>query len=129
MVVDGDMDILPSHPSAVALAGAVAGDAMADPVEAAELLDVDVDHLAGFVALVTAYRLDRFDCADPIEATPLEDAADGGRRDAQRGGDLLPVRRARRSTSTCSTIVCGVGLRSRCGLELRSTRPARPSRR
>ena len=34
-------------PRAVALAGAVAGDAVADPVEAAELLDVDVDELAG----------------------------------------------------------------------------------
>ena len=46
-VVDADMDELPADAAAVALAGAVAGDAMADPVETAELFDIDVDHLAG----------------------------------------------------------------------------------
>ena len=39
-VVDRDMDELPADAAAVALAGAVAGDAMANPVEAAELLDM-----------------------------------------------------------------------------------------
>src|SRR3954469_2726235 len=41
----------------VALASAVAGDALADPMEAAELLDVEVDQRAGVLAL-----------ADPMEA-------------------------------------------------------------
>jgi hypothetical protein len=34
------------------LPGAIAGDAVADLVEAAELLDVDVDELAGVLAFV-----------------------------------------------------------------------------
>jgi len=38
----------------VALPPAVAGDAVADLVEAAELLDVDVDELAGVLAFVAA---------------------------------------------------------------------------
>ncbi len=38
---------LPADAASVAVAGAVAGDAMARAVEAAELLDVDVDELAG----------------------------------------------------------------------------------
>ena len=46
-------------PRALALAGAIAGDAVADALEAAELLDVDVDQLAGMLALVAAHRLGR----------------------------------------------------------------------
>ena len=51
-VVDADMDELPADAAAVALAGAIAGDAMANAVEVAELFDVDMDHLAGCFALV-----------------------------------------------------------------------------
>lgn len=56
VIVDGDMDELPAHAPAVALSLAVAGDAVADAVEAAKLLDVDMDHLAGFGPLVAAHR-------------------------------------------------------------------------
>ena len=55
-------------PRLLALASAVAGDAMADAFEAAELLDVDVDQLAGMLALVTAHRLGRLQGGEPIEA-------------------------------------------------------------
>jgi hypothetical protein len=51
-VVDADLHILPARPLAtgarVALAGSIAGDAMADPVELTELFDVDVNQLTGF---------------------------------------------------------------------------------
>jgi hypothetical protein len=40
------MQILPTDPSRVALAGPIAGDPVTDPVEPAELLDVDMDDLA-----------------------------------------------------------------------------------
>ena len=89
MVVDGDVDGLPANASAVALPLAVAGDAVADPVEATELLDVDVDHLARLVTLVAAHRHGWIKGIDPIQAQPLEDAADGGRRDRQFGSNLL----------------------------------------
>ena len=45
--------------TAVALASAIAGDAMADLVELAELFDVDVDQLAGLLALIASHRLGR----------------------------------------------------------------------
>src|SRR5258707_2861730 len=83
------MEELPSDAAAVALALAVAGDAMADLVEFAELFDVDVDHLAGLLALVAARRLGRFQGAQLVEAQALEHAADGGGRDADGDGDLL----------------------------------------
>lgn len=41
MVVDGQMDVFPADAAAVALAGAIAGDAVAGSVEFAEFLDVD----------------------------------------------------------------------------------------
>jgi hypothetical protein len=46
MVVDRQVQILPADPSRIALASAIAGDPVADLVEFAELLDVDVDNLA-----------------------------------------------------------------------------------
>ncbi len=59
-------------------------------IEAAELLDVDVDQLAGPLALVAPDRLGRLQGLDPVEAQSLEDAANGGRRDCRsRLGDLL----------------------------------------
>jgi len=60
MIVDGDMDEFPADTSAVALAFAVAGDAMTDFVETAELFDVDMDHLARLGPLVAADPVGRF---------------------------------------------------------------------
>lgn len=79
MIVDGDMDELPTYAPAVALAIAVPGDAVTDPVEAAELFDVDVDHLAGPGPLVATHRRNRLKGADPVETQTLKDAAYGGR--------------------------------------------------
>ena len=69
------MHELPAGPCAAAawtaLPGAVVRDAVADPVEAAELLDVEVDQLAGVVALVAADRLGRLQSGEAIEAKRL----------------------------------------------------------
>ena len=59
-VVDADVDELPAGAARAALP-AIAGDAVADALEAAELLDVDVDQLAGLLALVAAHRLGRLE--------------------------------------------------------------------
>jgi hypothetical protein len=66
-----------------------AGDAVADRVEPAELLDVDVDHLAGTVAFVSPGRLGRLECRQPVEAQAPKDAADRCRGKTQLVGDLL----------------------------------------
>lgn len=58
MVVDGDMDDLPagcgSVSALIALLSPVTGDAVADPIEFAQLFDVDMDHLAGAFAFIPA---------------------------------------------------------------------------
>ena len=91
-VVNADVDELPAEPFAarpsVALTPAVAGDAVSDLLEAAELLDVEMDHLAGMGALVTAHRLGRLERFQRVEAQAAQDAADRGRRDADFSGDL-----------------------------------------
>src|SRR5215207_9676739 len=68
---------------------AVAGDAVAEALEAAKLLDVEVDELARLLALVAADPLGRLERLEAVEAEPPEDAADRGRRDPGFGRDLL----------------------------------------
>jgi hypothetical protein len=77
-IVDGDMDELPSGLSIAPLLAAHSPDPMTGSAESAELFDVDVDQLAGPLALVSARRLCRLEGAQAIEAQTLEDAADGG---------------------------------------------------
>lgn len=89
MVVDRQMDILPTDPPGVALAGPVTGDPVTDPIEFAQLLDVDVDDLAWGGSFIPADRLGRLQRRKPIEAEAPENAADGRRRNADLGGDLL----------------------------------------
>src|SRR3954466_14746282 len=87
-VIEGDMDELPAGAAGPALP-AVGGDTVALTLEAAELLDVDVDELARLRALVAANRLGRLERRETVEAKPLEDAADGGGRDPGLNRDLL----------------------------------------
>src|ERR1700730_14354942 len=87
--LDREMQILPADPAAVALAGTVAGDAVTSALEAAELLDVDVDDLAGVFAFIATDRLGRLQGLQGVEPQAPQDAADGGWRDTELGGDLL----------------------------------------
>ena len=80
-VVDADMDKLPAVSLAfralVGLSGPIARDAMADPLEAAEFLDVEVDHVARGFMFVTSSRLWRIEIAGAGEPCGAQDAADG----------------------------------------------------
>src|ERR1700750_1045973 len=88
-VVDADMDELPADAACIALTGSVAGDAMADLVELAELLDVDVDQFAGAVPFVSAGWFGRLQRTQLVEAQALQYTAHRGRRDGDLGGDRL----------------------------------------
>jgi hypothetical protein len=87
-VVDADVDELPARAAGFPLPS-VAGDAVTDGLEAAELVDVEVDQLARLLPLVAAHRLGRLEGAEPAEAQALQDAAHGGRRDAELESDRL----------------------------------------
>lgn len=75
-VVDTDMYELQADATTVGPAGAVTGDAVADAIEPAELLDTDVDELAGMLALVAADRLGGLQVAHPADPQTLQDPAD-----------------------------------------------------
>lgn len=75
-----------------------------------------MDHLAGMLALVPVDRFGRLDIAQPRQPAPLENPADGGRRDADLMGD------AAATTRSSTTQQWPVAYR-----EERSAMPARPS--
>ena len=66
-----------------------AGDAVADTLDSAELLDIDVDQFARPLPLVAPHRLGRLQVTQPAEPQAAQDAADGGGRDAELRGDRL----------------------------------------
>ena len=73
---------------------------MADLGEAAELLDVDVDELAGVLAFVAPHWLGRLEVPEAAQAGALEDAADRSGRDPGALAMCWPRRRRRRSAIT-----------------------------
>ena len=80
------------------LAAPVAGDAVADAVDPAELLDVDVDQLAGLLPLVADDRGLGVERREPAEPEAAQDQADGGDRPAElarngRAGQALAAQR------------------------------------
>jgi hypothetical protein len=79
-IIDGDVEILPAQPLAAAapaaLAGAVASDAVADAIDTAELLDVDMNQLAGPLALIADDLAGRLEGGEPAEAEAAECDAD-----------------------------------------------------
>ena len=61
---------------------------MAYGTDPAELLDIDMDELARILTLIAANRL-RLESAQFVQAQSTQNPADGGRRDAGLGRDLL----------------------------------------
>jgi len=79
-VVDGDMESLSAETLATAataaLAAPVAGDAVADAVDPAELLGIDVDQSAGLLPLVADDCHGRVESLEPAEPDPAQRLAD-----------------------------------------------------
>src|ERR1700749_121829 len=67
-IIDGDVEIFPAGAALVALAGAIAGDAVTDTIDAAEFLDVDVDQFAGFLTLIAEDLGLGLKCGEPSKA-------------------------------------------------------------
>ncbi len=84
-VVDGDVEVLPAKPALAS--GPVAGDAMAEAIDAAELLGVDMDQLAGLGALVTHDLGALIERLEAAETAAAQDGADGRDRQAETACD------------------------------------------
>src|SRR5436190_3954487 len=101
VVVDRDVDVLPAFLALIAPVVAAAGDSVTGPVDPTQLLDVDVEELAGACALV-APRLLEAESPQPTQPRPGQDPGDRRQRHRERFRDLsgreaqLPQRDDRR---------------------------------
>ena len=89
MVVDSDVDEFPACTLTAAIACTASGDAVAHAAETAELLNVEMDDLAWFLAPVAWMWLLQFEARAPAEAAAFENARDAGFGDADLGCDVL----------------------------------------
>jgi len=78
MIVNADVDELPTSAAALVRTAWIAGDAVADTLETPELFDVDVDDLAWALAFIAALRFGRLQIPYPVQSQAAKDAADGG---------------------------------------------------
>ena len=86
VVIDGDVEELPAGAAGFVLG--VAGDAVAGLVDAGQLLDIDVQQVAGGRHVHSGWGQLGFEHADFVELQPGEDAADRGAAEAGGLGDL-----------------------------------------
>src|SRR5262249_51737442 len=127
MVVDSDVDEFPARTLTAAIACAASGDAVAHAAETAELLNVEMDDLTWFLALVAWMWLLQLEAREPAEAAAFENARDAGFGDADLGCDVLL------SAALTAQVFDGVGCGKRIwvgderGLEDRSRKPSTPS--
>lgn len=93
-IVDGDMEEVVA--GAFACSPPVASDAVADPLEAGELLDVEMQELARPLALIAAHRRGLVQALEASEPAPLQPGGDSGacqlqlRRDLFGGEPIIP---------------------------------------
>jgi len=85
VVVDGHEQHLPAE--SADMVTRVTGDAVAQPLDAAELLGVDVQQVARSGVLVALHGLDRLQVGQLREACPAQYAAHSGLGHSQAGGD------------------------------------------
>jgi hypothetical protein len=129
MVVDRQMHVLPSDPAGVALAVAVAGDPIADPIELAQLLDVDVDDLAWGGAFIAADRLGRLERRRAVlRRNRFRMRLTVAAETPTSAAICSPVWRCLRKASILAHVAGAVWLGDKRGRDERSCKPATPWR-
>jgi hypothetical protein len=88
-IVDRDMEVLPADPARPV--APIAGDPVAETVDPAELLAVEVEEFAGGGALIANHWRRRLQGAEPAEAEAAQHAADGRAWPAEGAGDPRPA--------------------------------------
>lgn len=87
VIINGDVEAFDA--GARAAAGAIAGGPDAGALEAAELLDIEVEEFAGMSVFVTNDgRLGRFERGQALELVTTQNARKGGLGNGQQGQDL-----------------------------------------
>ena len=87
-----DHGSIPTHPAPVALASAIAGNSVANPLKTPQFLDVEVDQTPRFLVVIAHNRFRWGQVFDPRQSGTPENPADCGRRDAGLQRDMLPAK-------------------------------------
>lgn len=90
-IIDGHVEAVPAGSPLAALAGPVACDAMVDPIDTAELLDVDMDQFAGVGPFVAHDARTDLKVRKPCKANAAQDRSDGGARQRELPGVRRPA--------------------------------------
>ena len=95
MVVDGDMQILPAGAAGSFLHQP--GNAVSRLADASQALDVEVDHVAGMVALITDHGRRRVKGGEPVKPGATQSPADRGPTDSHfvRDPPAIPAQPAK----------------------------------
>jgi hypothetical protein len=89
VVVDGDVQILPAGSAGPFLHQPC--NAVSRLADAGQALDVEVDHVAGMVALIADHRGRRVKGGEPVKPGATQNPADGGPADSHFVGDAPAV--------------------------------------
>jgi hypothetical protein len=100
---------------------------MADAIDLSQVLDIDVDQLAGIGAFLATRRLNRLQSAELVEPQVPQDAADRGQRELELGGDLLARAPLTAQGFDGGRAAGGVWLGDEWGREERSPKLSMPS--
>ncbi len=109
MIVDGDVHVLPTGAGRLTPAAAIG--THAHRAKAAQLLDVEVEQIAGMRMFVAQHGRGGLKIAHAVEVQTEENAGTVARLRPVRCAMRIPVRRWRRSCSTCWTNSGEVGRR------------------
>jgi hypothetical protein len=85
MVIDSDMKILPA--CSLAMAAAIAMNAVTDTADTGEFLDVQVEQTSRIGILIAQNRKGRFEQTQAMQTETTQDAAYGGRAEAGGSGN------------------------------------------
>ena len=86
-VVDSNVKVFPSGAPTIALPSAISADPMADAVDTAEFLDVDVDEFTRQLTLITDDRRSGIKCREAPKSAAAQHDAHGGDRPGKVPGD------------------------------------------
>ncbi len=127
-VIDAHMQSFPADAvMAIDRAPRSPGDAMADPLDAPELLAIDMDQLAGPLALIAHHHRLRFERGELAQAQAAQNGADRGDRHVQlprysRAAHPLPALRGRAAVGQRRWTAASVARQPAIALPLRNSR-------
>ena len=120
VVINKDVDELPTDPPGITQTVPIPCDTMPHTIELAQFFDVDMDHLAGPVALISDHRFGRLKVSPTVQPMAHQYAPHGRPGETRMSAMRSQVRFCLRSDTTCASDMAGVRAGLASGREERS---------